>query len=112
MPRGDVPGSAPGTSMAFLDGTVVTIALRVIGGDLDASLTATVLAAAPTRHAGVSSGINNAIAPTGGLLAVAALPAAVGLSRTSSGPPAAGGAASPPPAGPTATSGRSPDPSP
>ncbi|HEX5403491.1 MAG TPA: MFS transporter, partial [Pseudonocardiaceae bacterium] len=41
--------------------------------------TATVLAAAPERFAGVSSGVNNAVARTGGLLAVAVLPAAVGL---------------------------------
>jgi nitrate/nitrite transporter NarK len=38
-----------------------------------------VLAAAPDRHAGVASGINNAVARAGTLLAVAALPAIVGL---------------------------------
>jgi EmrB/QacA subfamily drug resistance transporter len=43
-------------------------------------LTAAVLQAAPDRHAGVASGINNAVARAGSLLAVAALPAAVGLS--------------------------------
>ncbi|AKT52575.1 major facilitator transporter [Arsenicicoccus sp. oral taxon 190] len=43
-------------------------------------LTAAVLAAAPDRHAGVASGINNAVARAGSLLAVAALPAVVGLS--------------------------------
>jgi EmrB/QacA subfamily drug resistance transporter len=42
-------------------------------------LTVAVLAAAPDRHAGVASGINNAVARAGTLLAVAALPAAVGL---------------------------------
>jgi len=42
-------------------------------------LTAAVLAAAPDRHAGVASGINNAVARAGSLLAVAALPALVGL---------------------------------
>jgi EmrB/QacA subfamily drug resistance transporter len=45
-----------------------------------APVTATVLAAAPERFAGVSSGVNNAVARTGSLLAVAVLPAAVGLS--------------------------------
>lgn len=47
---------------------------------LVAPLTATVLAAAPDRLAGTASGVNNAVARAGSLLAVAALPAAVGLS--------------------------------
>ncbi|GAB3485159.1 MFS transporter [Amycolatopsis cihanbeyliensis] len=45
-----------------------------------APVTATVLAAAPDHVAGVASGVNNAIARTGGLLAIAVLPAAAGLS--------------------------------
>jgi hypothetical protein len=47
-----------------------------------APLTASVLAAAPDRFAGVASGVNNAAARAGGLLAVAALPLLVGLSGT------------------------------
>ena len=43
-------------------------------------LTAAVLAAAPGRYAGAASGVNNAVARAGSLLAVAALPALVGLS--------------------------------
>lgn len=44
-----------------------------------APLTATVLAAAPDEVTGTASGINNALARAGSLLAVAALPMAVGL---------------------------------
>jgi EmrB/QacA subfamily drug resistance transporter len=45
-----------------------------------APVTATVLAAAPARHAGLASGVNNAVARTASLLAVAVLPLAAGLS--------------------------------
>jgi EmrB/QacA subfamily drug resistance transporter len=48
-----------------------------------APLTSTVLAAAPAEHAGISSAVNNDVARAAGLLAVAILPAAAGLSATS-----------------------------
>ncbi|HUC27692.1 MAG TPA: MFS transporter [Streptosporangiaceae bacterium] len=48
-----------------------------------APLTATVLASADVRHAGVASGVNNAVARAASLVAVAALPAAVGLGAAS-----------------------------
>ena len=48
-----------------------------------APVTATVLAAADARHAGIASGINNAVARLGGLLAVAVLPVIAGLTGDS-----------------------------
>jgi len=53
-----------------------------------APLTGTVLAAAPDNLAGTASGVNNAVARTAGLIAVAALPLIVGLSGTQYADPA------------------------
>jgi MFS family permease len=54
-----------------------------------APVTATVLAAAPDHLAGAASGMNNAVARTGGLLAVAVLPAVTNLSGAAYRSPAA-----------------------
>lgn len=53
-----------------------------------APVTATVLAAAEDRHSGVASGVNNAVARAGGLLAVAVLPVVAGLTGDAYGDPA------------------------
>lgn len=53
-----------------------------------AALTSTALTAAPDENAGIASGVNNAVARTGSLLAVAALPALVGLSGRAYSDPA------------------------
>jgi EmrB/QacA subfamily drug resistance transporter len=66
--------------------TAILPAIVVFGLGLTlvvAPVTATVLAAADARHSGVASGVNNAVARIGGLLAVAVLPLAVGLTGDS-----------------------------
>jgi EmrB/QacA subfamily drug resistance transporter len=50
-------------------------------------LTATALGALPPAQAGLASGVNNAVARTGGLLVVAALPVLTGLSGEGFGDP-------------------------
>jgi EmrB/QacA subfamily drug resistance transporter len=64
---------------------VVLPALLTFGGGLAltvAPLTATALAAADQRHSGLASGVNNAVARVGGLLAVAAVPLVAGIDPT------------------------------
>ncbi len=50
-----------------------------------APLTAAALAAASDEHAGMASGVNNAVARTGGLVAVAAVPVLAGVTRGEAG---------------------------
>ncbi|MQA84080.1 MAG: DHA2 family efflux MFS transporter permease subunit [Streptosporangiales bacterium] len=57
-----------------------------------APLTATVLAAADERHAGVASGVNNAVARTAQLVAVAVIPLAAGITGDAYRDPEAFGA--------------------
>lgn len=72
-----VPAGRGATWWTVLPGLIIfSLGLAL----LVSPLTATVLAAAPDRYAGVASGVNNAVARAGSLLAVAALPALVGLS--------------------------------
>jgi EmrB/QacA subfamily drug resistance transporter len=102
--RGGALGARIGPRIPMTLGPIVmgagTLLLLAIGGDVDywrdvlpgvtvfglglalmvAPLTATVLAAAPDRNAGIASGVSNAVARIGSLLAVAVLPVAVGLS--------------------------------
>jgi EmrB/QacA subfamily drug resistance transporter len=80
-----VDGSAP-YAVEVLPGSV----LQGVGMGLTvAPLTATVLAAAPDALTGVASGVNNAVARAAQLLAVAALPVAVGLGGDDYAEPAA-----------------------
>ncbi|MGL4742825.1 MAG: MFS transporter, partial [Dermatophilaceae bacterium] len=68
-------GTGSGWLAALLGMVVFSLGLAL----LVSPLTAAVLAAAPDRYAGVASGVSNAVARAGSLLAVAALPALVGL---------------------------------
>ncbi|WP_439662923.1 MFS transporter [Lentzea sp. HUAS TT2] len=72
--RNAVPGAS------YVTGVLPGVVLFGVGlAIVVAPVTATVLASAPDHHAGVASGVNNAVARTGSLLAMAVLPAAVGL---------------------------------
>ncbi|MEV8634530.1 MFS transporter [Streptosporangium sp. NPDC051023] len=72
--------SGIGKGSPYVTGVLLPAALFGLGlSAAVAPLTATVLATADERYAGVASGVNNAVARTGGLLAVAAIPPLVGL---------------------------------
>lgn len=70
-----------GPDASYLTDVLLPVCLLGAGLTITvAPLTATVLAAVPESHAGLASGVNNAVARTGGLLLVAVLPALTGLS--------------------------------
>jgi EmrB/QacA subfamily drug resistance transporter len=69
-----------GAHASYLRSVLPAVVLLGLGLSLTvAPLTATALGALDDRHAGVASGVNNAVARTAGLLAVAVLPLAAGL---------------------------------
>ncbi|HZU74933.1 MAG TPA: DHA2 family efflux MFS transporter permease subunit [Acidimicrobiales bacterium] len=71
-------GIGPGSS--YLTGVLPGVVVFGLGLAVTvAPLTATVMAAAPSAHSGVASAVNNGVARTAGLLAVAVLPVAAGL---------------------------------
>lgn len=81
-------GIAPGDSYV----AAVLPPILIFGAGLTlvvAPVTATVLAAADSRHSGIASGVNNAVARVAGLLAVAVLPAVAGLTGDAFYDPAA-----------------------
>jgi hypothetical protein len=69
-----------GAGASYLRTVLPGVAVLGLGLSMTvAPLTATALASVDERHAGVASGVNNAVARTAGLLAVAVLPLAAGL---------------------------------
>jgi EmrB/QacA subfamily drug resistance transporter len=78
---------APGAH--YLTSTLPAAVVFGLGMSLTvAPLTAAVLAAVESRHAGVASGVNNAVARIAGLLMVAVLPLAASLPGVEAGPAA------------------------
>ena len=78
-----------GPNASYVADVLPTVLLFGLGMSATvAPLTATVLASADVRHAGVASGVNNAVARAAGLLAVAGLPLAVGLTSAAYHAPA------------------------
>lgn len=79
-----------GPNASYLADVLPSVLVFGLGLSLTvAPLTATVLASADVRHAGVASGVNNAVARAAGLLAVAGLPAVAALGAASYHAPAA-----------------------
>jgi EmrB/QacA subfamily drug resistance transporter len=75
---------------SYLTGVLPAVLIFALGLSATvAPLTATVLAAAPERQVGVASAVNNDVARTAGLLAVAVLPALSGITPAAYTDPAA-----------------------
>jgi EmrB/QacA subfamily drug resistance transporter len=79
-----------GAGSDYLTGVLPAVLVFALGltGTV-APLTATVLAAAPEHQIGVASAVNNAVARTAGLLAVAVLPALAGITPAALADPVA-----------------------
>jgi EmrB/QacA subfamily drug resistance transporter len=72
-----------GPGASYLVGVLPAVVVLGLGLSLTvAPLTATALAAAQDENAGVASGVNNAVARTAGLLAIAVLPLVSGVGRS------------------------------
>lgn len=72
--------SRVGPGASYLPDVVVPVTVLGVGLTLTVTpLTATVLGAVPESRAGLASGVNNAVARTGGLLLIAVLPALTGI---------------------------------
>lgn len=79
-----------GADAAYLRDVLPGVVILGLGLSVTvAPLTATVLGALDERHAGLASGVNNAVARAAGMLAVAVLPLAAGLGRGQLTDPAA-----------------------
>jgi len=79
-----------GPDSGYLTGVLPAVVIFALGlSGTVAPLTATVLAAAPEHQVGIASAVNNAVARTAGLLAVAVLPALAGITPTALAHPAA-----------------------
>ncbi|MGL5858552.1 MAG: MFS transporter [Angustibacter sp.] len=79
-----------GADASYLGDVLPAVAVFGLGLTLTvAPLTSAVLGSAPDRHAGIASGINNAVARAAGLIAIAVLPLATGLGSGSLDNPAA-----------------------
>lgn len=79
-----------GPDASYVVDVLVPVAVMGLGlSAMVAPLTATALASVDSGHSGLASGVNNAVARTGGLLAVAAIPAVAGLSGQVESDPAA-----------------------